>query len=479
VDSDLAQTVQTLAEVYAMKKILLLCFWWGCLPLTPLAQPAAAPDTNSEQYQAREQLAYVLGVQAYLYGFPLVRMEQVRQQSLAQSGAAINALLHRRRLQTHQDRVVVSPNNDTVYSSAWLDLANEPLVLHTPDAQGRYCSYALYDAYTNNFQVISKRNARAAATDYVLVGPRWRGVLPKGVTRINAPTDAVWLLVRTLIADESEWPAVRALQAQMKLAPLSQWGKQIATAPLPAATPKTVAPNAAAPLAFFEQLGALLQRNPPPVTEAALLHQFALIGLSAKDGFVPTQLDEATKAGLVRALPAARQIIANLKLEHSLQRVNGWQLATRGGAFGNDYLLRAVVADMGIGQLVPAEACYLTTDVDGDGQPLTGAHRYVLRFAKAALPPAREFWSLSLYGADYFFVANPLNRYALGDRTRGLQYDADGGLTIYLQHDEPSGHAANWLPTPAGAFNLNLRAYLPQPELLRNQYQPPAVRRVP
>ncbi|MBI1760733.1 MAG: DUF1254 domain-containing protein [Acidobacteria bacterium] len=461
-----------------MRNLLLFCSLLLCgAPFGVRAQQAKNSDTGSEQFKAREQLAYALGVLAYIYGFPLVKMEQVRQQSMQQSNVSPNEFRHRRRLQTQQDRVVVSPNNDTVYSSAWLDLAQEPLVLHTPVTKGRYCSYAFYDAWTNNFHVLSKRNTRDAAADYLLTGPNWKGTIPKGLTRIPAPTNSVWLLVRALIADEKDWPGVIALQEGIKLQTLSQWQSKTPSQTPPAKSSAPAA-QARAPLAFFEQLGALLQRNPPPATDAALLDQFALIGLSVKDGFVPAQLDEATKAGLQRAIPAARQIITASRADQALKRVNGWLVVTKGGTFGDEYLFRAFVTEKGIGQLIPAEAAYLTTDVDGAGQPLNGAHEYVLRFAKGQLPPAHEFWSLTLYAADFFFIENPLNRFAIGDRTRGLQYDADGGLTIYLQNEAPAGHETNWLPAPKGDFNLSLRAYLPKPELLNNSYQPPAVQRV-
>lgn len=458
-----------------MRKIILLLMLVVCCAQSfTLAQQATKPEPPSEQFKAREQLAYTLGVLAYIYGFPLVKMEQMRQQSLAQSGASVNEFRHRRRLQTHQDRIVVSPNNDTVYSSAWLDLAQEPLVLHLADAQGRYCTYAFYDAWTNNFKVISRRQAREAA-GYAIVGPQWKGALPKGVTRIEAPTNAVWLLVRTLITDDKDWPGVIALQDAIRLQTLSQWDSKTPPAKNQAPAPTN---QARSPLAFFEQLGDLLQRNPPPASDAALLNQFALIGLSVKNGFAAAQLNEATKAGLQRALPAARQIITASRADQSLPRVNGWLVVTRGGTFGDEYLFRAYVAEKGIGQLIPAEASYLTTDLDGDGQLLNGANKYVLRFAKGQLPPAREFWSLTLYAADFFFIENLINRYAIGDRTRGLKYDADGSLTIYLQHEAPPGNESNWLPAPKRDFNLSLRAYLPKPELLNNRYQPPAVQRV-
>lgn len=463
-----------------MRRSMLMLLLLAML-LSPDAARAQQSDTNSEAYKAREQYAFSLGVLAYIYGFPLVRMERNRQVGMAQAGVGVNTFRHRRRLAGPQDRNVVSPNNDTVYSTAWLDLAGEPLILHTPTDKGRYCSYAFYDAWTNNFKVISKRNvpnADKAEADYAITGPQWKGKLPRGVTRIKAPTNSVWLLVRILIVDENDWPGVQALQAGMRLAPYSEWGAREAAANRQTAAPAKPAQPESDPLDFFKQMGALMQRNPPPASEAVLLDQFADIGLSVKGGFDAARLDEATRAGLGRAIPAARQMLTTMKGDQTLRRVNGWLLATKGGTFGDEYLFRALIAEKGIGQLIPEEASYLVTDIDGDGQPLNGANKYALHFPKGAAPPAYAFWSLTLYAADFFFIENPINRYAIGDRTPGLKYDADGGLTIYLQHEAPPGHEANWLPAPEGDFNLNLRAYLPKPELLNNSYQPPAVRRV-
>jgi hypothetical protein len=457
----------------ALTVILLLSV---IVPSSLRAQQSHQLPQSIEQNKATEQLAFALGTLAYIYGFPLVRMEQIRQQALSQPGMLVNEFRHRRKLTSPQDRTVVSPNNDTVYSSAWLDLTSEPLVLHTPAANGRYCSYAFYDAYTNNFRVVSKRNAPDAEADYLITGPAWKGVLPKGVTHIAAPTNSVWLLVRILIVDEKDWPGVQAIQERIKLATLSTWSNGQPSKPISAAAVKSEVSRD--PLDFFAQMGRLLQRNPPPAGEASFLNQFAAIGLTVKDGFDQRRLDEATKSGLVRALAAGRQIITTMKGDQTLQRSGGWLVATKGGAFGDDYLFRAIIAEKGIGQLVPEEAAYLVTDIDGDGQPLNGTNRYVLRFAKGHLPPAFEFWSLTLYGSDFFFIENPINRYALGDRSRGLKFDADGSLTIYLQHDPPIGNEGNWLPAPLGDFNLSLRAYLPRPELLNNSYQPPSVQRV-
>jgi hypothetical protein len=449
-----------------------------CAPVVSSAQGQVKSDRASEQAKAREQLAYSLGVLAYIYAFPLVRMEQIRQQSLSMTGTAVNTLRHRRTLATPKDRTVVSPNNDTAYSSAWLDLTRGPLILHTPDARGRYCSYAFYDAYTNNFKVISKRNTRDAEADYAITGPQWKGTLPEGVSRIEAPTNSVWLLVRTLIADESDWPGVVALQEKMALLPMSAWGRELASVRTPTDTPTKRSLTYNDALEFFGHVNVLMLRNPPPASDAALVKQFAPINLSMKGSSAIPQWDEATLQGLMRSLPVAQQIVTSMNGQETLQRVNGWLLGTKGGSFGDEYLFRAIIAERGIGQLVPEEASYLVTDVTGDGQPLNGANSYVLRFPKGQLPPAHEFWSLTLYGADFFFIDNPANRYSLGDRTRGLKYEADGGLTIYLQQTAPTGNEANWLPTPAGDFNLNLRAYLPRPELLNNSYQPPAVQRV-
>ena len=456
--------------------LVLLCLFLQ----SPVAftEPAAPPPSPE---QLREELAYTLGVQAYIYGFPVVEMYKTRSLRVndpKQDEATLNQFIHFRRLRDHRDRAVVSPNNDTLYSSAWLDLAPGPVVLSVPDAGGRYRVFQFLDFWTNNFASIGKRTNGSGAADYAVVGPGWQGDLPRGLKRIDAPTNAVWLLGRTLVDGPDDLAAVHALQDQSTLTPLAAWGK---TNPPPtAAPPKPIPFDLSDPLKFFEFLNAGLRENPPPPRDAGLMALFGPINVGPDKPFRADQLDAATAQGLRRAVETGRRLVEAGPVK-SPPPVNGWHFPPRNvGNFGDDYLLRATTAMKLLGALPPEEAVYPTAQTDDHNQPLDGMHRYVLRFEKGQAPPADAFWSVTLYRLpDRLLADNPLGRYSIGDRTKGLAYGTDGSLELYIQRDSPGkDRESNWLPAPEGPFCLTLRAYLPRKELLAGTWKVPAVRRV-
>jgi hypothetical protein len=430
--------------------------------------------------QLREELAYAVGLQAYVYGFPVVEMYRVRYRHVSDPNnperTPLNRLRHARRLRDHTATAVVSPNNDTLYSSAWLDLAREPVVLSLPDAGGRYFSFQLIDAYTNNFAHLGKRSSGTDQGDFAVVGPGWKGTLPEGLRRIDAPTNVVWLLGRTLADGEDDLPAVHALQDRYALVPLSAWGKKEPPPPagevLPPADPSD-------PLGFFAVLNVALRENPPPAREAALVGLLARIGVGTDQVFAAGRLDPATARGLRRAVETGRRLVA-ADLDAAAP-VNGWRYPPREvGRFGHDYLGRATVAAGLLAALSAEEAVYPTAFTDGEGRPLHGSHRYIFRLEKGQAPPVDAFWSLTLYRLpERLFAANPLKRYAVGDRTRGLKYGADGSLEIAIQHDPPGkDREANWLPAPEGPFCLTLRGFLPRKEMRDGTWRAPPVMRV-
>jgi hypothetical protein len=452
------------------------------LLLAPLLR-AEGPERSGKAAtaeQLREELAYSVGLQAYVYGFPVVEMYRVRYRHVWDptnpDRTPVNRLRHARRLRDHTATAVVSPNNDTLYSSAWLDLAREPVVLHVPDAGRRYCSFQLIDAYTNNFAQLGKTSKGVEQGDFAIVGPGWKGALPEGVRRIDSPTNVVWLLGRTLVDGEEDLPAIRALQDRFALAPLSTWGKKEAP-PEPGKEPPP--PDRSDPLTFFAVLNNALHDNRPPAREAALMGLFGRIGIGPDKAFVPGGLDDATARGLRRAIQTGRQLIA-ADLD-AAPPVNGWRYPPRAvGRFGDDYLGRADVAAELLAALSVEDAVYPTAFTDAGGRPLDGARRYVFRLEKGQTPPVDAFWSLTLYRMpERLFAANSLKRYALGDRSRGLKYGADGSLEIYIQRDSPGkDREANWLPAPDGPFCLTLRGFLPRKEMREGTWRAPAVKRV-
>ena len=427
--------------------------------------PAITPDE-----------AYAIGTQAYLFAYPLVLMERTRHAT----NRPVNQFIHAPVYPTPQARTVVRPNVDTLYSTAWLDLSREPIVLSVPDMGDRYYLVQLLDAWTETFSVPGTRTTGNRAGKFAITGPDWNGTVPEGVTRIASPTNTAWIIGRIQTNGAEDYPAVRALQRGFQLTTLSG-----AVPPAPAAPvasefggrsagltpPQEIATQDAA--AFFSAFADALAANRPHPDDDAFVARFKSIGIVAGQPFNPASLSPALRQALDRAVKDAQQ---NLSRQDATTK-NGWSFANTIGRYGTSYLIRAGVARRGLGALPPEDAIYPMIAHDADGRPLSGAARYVVHIARPDLPPVRAFWSLTLYDADGYFVANPINRYAIGDRDR-LHFNDDGSLDIYIQHERPAETLApNWLPAPAGDFNLALRLYWPKPEALSGAWVPPAVRR--
>jgi hypothetical protein len=443
----------------------------GLLVVGLLAVPASALAATPAQR------AYQAGLAAYVYGYPPVLHR------LSQVPFPVNTMVGAAALTTPAVRLVVLPNVDTAYSVAHMDLRAEPLVVHVPAIAGRYYVMELLDAYTNVFGYIGTRATGTAAGDYAIVAPGFDGALPAGMHEIHSPTPDAFLLARTLVRSPSDLPAVHDLMGQYALTPLSTIAaggapkQSIVLDKSPPRTPPVVPTG----LAFYDALDQVLADDPPPAADRSFLKTLAPYGIAPGLKTSQAALPAAVRSALVRAATDGPKRIAALAAAgaRSSQRKHaGWQLEPAAtGAAGTDYDLRATVAKVGLWANTPAEAVYPQAGVDSALRTLTGAHRYVLHFAKSNPPPARAFWSLTMYNSALLLYANPLNRYALGDRS-GLRRASDGGLTLYLQHTRPAGHVANWLPAPAGRFTVTLRLYEPSRAASAGRWAPPGIRRV-
>ncbi len=441
-----------------------------------------------------------LALQAAVYAWPLVEMRRLRATTAPRRTDAdgpagetpdstlrwINTLQHTRALLRAGQSRVVLPNNDTLYTNAWLDLAHGPIALELPDMGDRYHVFGFLDAWTNPFAHVGTRTIGNGGGRVLITPPGWTGTVPAEFAapgrHLRAPTRWLWLIARILVDGESDVPAVAALQARFRLLACDAQGRPSDRSPARRWQPVGAARPPESAMAFVREANAMMAEHPPPAEEAALLGTLRTVGLGLDDtalaaAFARPGVQAAWEAALAEAtrlldaggLPEAA---AGATPDH-------WSLGSLvpGEHFGHDYLARAVTARQAIGALCPAEAIYPRCFTDAEGLTLTGAHAYRLRFEPGRLPPVDAFWSITLYGADdYHFVDNPIDRYAIGDRTPGLRPDADGGLTIHLQHAPPPDPAAraNWLPTPAGEFLLCLRAYLPTPAWASGQYRLPA-----
>jgi hypothetical protein len=437
-----------------------------------------------------EEEAYAVGLEAYAYAYPMVLMEVTRRVATnAREGrlrAPMNQFSHMRRYPDATFRDVVRPNADTLYSSLWYDVGNEPLVLTLPDTAGRYHVVPIMDMWTEVFATLGTRTTGNGGGTVALVGPHWQGTLPQGMRMVRSPTDMGWIIGRIQTNGADDYDHVHMLQARYAATPLSAWGKPQAAAATAKADPSvdmTTPPveqvAALAPDAFFALFAETMKRNPPHATDIAILLRMEKVGLEAGRSFDLGKAEPAVQRGLARAAADGYRRIVERRRSVPLSR-DGWvALGNALGVYGNDYLQRAFIGYAGLGALPPEEAIYPMAPIDGDGKPLNGAARYVLHFDKERIPPADAFWSLTMYGADQFFAANPLGRFAIGDRDK-LNFNADGSLDLYIQKDSPGADKeANWLPAPSGPFTMNLRLYLPRREALEGRWTPPPVKRMP
>ena len=431
----------------------------------------------------REEYAYTLGVQAFVFGFPWMYLSMLRylwtnvaKDPARTPYAPLNQFWHLRQLADASYRDGGSPNNDTPYSIAWLDVGKEPVVLSHPDMGDRYFTFEIAGLDSDNFAYVGKRTTGSAAGAFAIVGPNWQGDLPEGVTALSpSRTSAVLIFGRTLVDGADDMEEVKRLQDEYRLTPLSLWGADTLGPEDRDVWPPF--PTDDDPLAAWKTMNRAMSENPPGRHED-ILASLATIGLGPEQD-VEAQ-DDATKRGLARAAKAGRDLLGGAMRGLGPMR-NGWNYppSTMGRAGDHaDFLTRGAVQCLGgIIANDPEEAMYPNAFVDTDGVPLTGTSKYRIRFEPGELPPVHEFWSLTLYGTDANFVDNPINRYAIGNRTPDLEMDSDGALTIRLQSDEPDG--GNWLPTPkSDQFYLVIRLYSPDERAVSGAWSPPAIERV-
>jgi hypothetical protein len=449
-----------------------------------------APRPAQAQGKLSEEEAQKIGVEAVAYGLPLVVMDLTKRVSTNVPGpqpnahAPINQFGSMLEYPPASDHTIVRMNVDTLYSFAWLDLSKEPIVLSVPDTKGRYYMMPLLDAWTNVFASPGKRTTGTQAGNFAITGPGWTGKLPGGVRQIKAPTNTVWITGRTQTNGPGDYAAVHALQKQYKLTPLSAFGKPYTPPPgvvNPAMDTKTAPVDQVSKMdaaTFFKTLSRLMAANPPPAADAPALALLAKIGVVPGQDFDPGKLDPAVAKGLEKSVQITLEKLQTAAKQLA-KPVNGWQVPPmKVGQFGTDYGLRAVVALIGLGANIPADAIYPNAFTDAEVKPLTGANRYVVHFDKGQTPPANAFWSLTMYDAQSFFVENPINRYNISG-WMPLKYNRDGSLDVYIQKDSPGkDKEANWLPAAAGDFSITMRVYWPKPAMLDGSWTPPPLKRV-
>lgn len=431
---------------------------------------------------------FVLATDAYIYGYPLVTMEMTRRvitnvAEPAGARAPMGHLIKMREYPNASFRDVTAPNADTLYTTAFVDVGKEPWVFGIPDMQGRYALFPMLDGWTEVFAAPGKRTTGTGAQTYAITGPGWSGTLPEGVKQLKSPTSIVWILGRIYCTGTPEdYAAVHALQDRCTLAPLSAYGKSYTPPPGkvdPAIDMKIAVReqvNAMDAVAYFTLLSELLKANPPTKADAPALAKYARIGLVPGKDFDASKL----RADFVKRVPqiAFDRIMLQFKINPAMHDENGWAYTLKTGNYSADYLMRALVTAIGLGANRPQDAVYPTSLKAADGRAYDGAKRYVMRFRPGGTPPVQGFWSLTMYDKNFFFVANPINRYSISPR-QNLKANADGSIDILIQRESPGAEReSNWLPAPDGKFTLMLRMYWPNeepPTILDGSWKIPAV----
>jgi len=448
-----------------------------------------AAGGKNAQGAISEQEAHGIGVQAYLYFYPIVTMDLTRKQLTNVERpegihAPMNTFVSLAEYPAADMRVVVRPNFDTLYSSAFLDLTTEPMIVSAPDTGGRYYLLPMLDMWTDVFASPGWRTTGTQAANFLVTPPGWNGAVPSAMTRISAPTPYVWIIGRTKTDGPQDYDAVHKIQAGYNITPLSEWGKPARPAPgkidpsVDMKTPPKIQVDTMPAGKFFAYAAELLKVNPPHITDQPIIAQLKAIGIEPGKSFDLDQAEPAVRKALASAAEDAQQLMA-WKLPTLARVVNGWSMNTDTmGVYGNYYLKRAIVAQTGLGANLPEDAVYPINLADESGKPLEGANKYKLHFEKTDMPPVDAFWSVTLYDSQGFQVPNPLNRFAVSS-WMPFKYNADGSLDLYFQNESPGADKeTNWVPAPKDAFNLLMRLYAPRSEALTGKWNPPPVTRV-
>ena len=429
--------------------------------------------------------------EAYIFGYPLLMMDLTKKISTnaikphpTRPSAPLNQLSHFRSFPDPTLRAVVKPNVDTYYSIAWLDLSKEPIILKMP-ATDRYHLMQLLDAYTNVFASIGTRTTGTEASEFVFVGPKWKGTLPNDLKVFKSPTNMVWMLGRIQTNDKTDGETVvRSIQDSMAVYPLSKRNDDSFVPPdgtynenWESATPIIMMEDLSIAEAM-NRISQLMVDNPPSERDSIIVKKMMSIGIEA--GKIPRlEFDNFLLNQRIKAIPNAvsDKFRARKASPDENRRINNWMMVSSGiGSYGTDYKVRAFIACIALGANLPEDAVYPNTTIDVNSDPLEGSNSYVIHIDQDQLPPVKAFWSLTAYNKDEFLIENEINRYALGSQ-KDLCYNEDGSLDIFIQAHKPdSMFRQNWLPTvPQGPFSLTFRLYWPEESVLKGEWLPPSV----
>lgn len=454
---------------------------------------------KEDEFTPNDDVSQIIS-DAYIYAYPLITMKitndvvtNVPQPYGPLGLAPVNQFVHCHRIPDPTYKSIVSPNVDTFYSDAWLDLKQEPMVISVPDAtlyapagsDWRYYQIEMSDAWTNVFASPGERTNSTDAHNFLITGPDWSGTVPAGMIQCASPTNMVWVNGRTMIKNHADSATVVSFQNAITIMPLSAW-------PGPYVAPNGVVDNSidmqttpaeqvmALPVQkFFQILCDMLPNNPPASYDSEMINNLAKVGITPGGVFELSGFSESQQKAINDGYADGQFRLGNLSNTVVQENSNGWKYFLEGiGAYGNNYEARAYIAVVGFGANLPDDAVYPKVDVDNSNHQLNNSNKYTITFPAGQTPPYNGFWSITMYNDQHLLVANSINRYALGS-CYDLQLNPDNSLTLYIQKDNPGAEKeSNWLPTSMvnnENFNLIMRIYWPGESVLNGQWKVPAV----
>ncbi|OJU82503.1 MAG: hypothetical protein BGO10_10180 [Chlamydia sp. 32-24] len=455
---------------------------WVVLFINHLLLVFSSSYSLSEELSEKE--AYNIGLNAYLYFYPLVTMDVTRKQMTSVEEGKVpgfgpmNTFANIKAYPTATMRTVVRPNFDTLYSSSWLDLTKGPIILSVPDTNNRYYLLPMLDMWTDVFASPGWRTTGTKAEKFAIIPQSWSGKLPEGVQVIKAPTPYVWVIGRIKTDGPNDYEAVHKIQSGLKISLLEDKGRvsPLAHQEIDVTTaPKEIVEKMSANQ-FFAYAAELLKVHSPHITDEPMLALLKRIGFESGKSFDVNNLSPKIKESLIRGREAALELM-KWKLPSIARVENGWSMNTDTmGVYGNYYLKRAIIAQQGLGANLPEDAIYPLNLFDFNHNALDGNNSYTIHFDKDNLPPVQAFWSITLYDEQGYQVDNSLNRFALSS-WMPFKYNEDGSLDLYFSNENPGADKTeNWLPAPKGPFNLTMRLYAPKNEALVGSWNPPFVK---
>ncbi|MEH7275758.1 DUF1254 domain-containing protein [Neobacillus vireti] len=439
-------------------------------------EPKEVALTTEVLFKETDDLTKI-ATQTYIWGYPLVSAANIRQNktlsdpTVGRNGTPINSFGHAKQLADPSNRSGPGPNNDTMYSIAWIDLEDGPFVIETPDFGSRYYTFSINYSDSSADKSLGQRTHGGQMPPLFITGPNDEIPVPDGMEAVVSPTRYLLIAGRILVDGEKDLPKVHELQKQIKLRTFEDYTAGIDRQPL-VSNQRLLNEGIKEgdDFTFLYQLGNVLKDWWVRDEEKALLDRFSAIGLTTV-GFDPTVLSDKQKQEILHGLEQGKEFV-NERSKNLGRNINGWTINNLGPRFGDDYLLRAAVAKDQIYVAIPEEAVYPIGRVDVNGDPLTGEKSYRIVLDKNTTPPVKAFWSITLYNDQGFMVENEIDRFSIGDRTEGLIIKEDGTIEIRIQKDKPSEVDVNWLPAPEGIFYFMMRLYIPEQQVIEGKWVP-------